>query len=80
MAGREPGDDFYVRAHFNYDQPEHGEAKFQHGDVFHVTDTLYGGVVGSWQARKVGPNHQETQRCVIPNKTRCAKMFYWDLM
>ena len=70
MSGREPGDDFYIRVHFNYERPEHGEMKFSHGDVFHVTDTLNGGVVGSWQARKVGPNHQNTSRGIIPNKNR----------
>ncbi len=64
------GDNFYVRAHFNYEQTEHGETSFRHGDVFHVTDTLYGGVVGSWQAFRVGRNNNDTKKGIIPNQNR----------
>ncbi len=45
---------FDFRAHFNYEQPEKGETAFRKSDVFHVVDTLHNGVVGSWQAYKMG--------------------------
>ncbi len=64
------GDDFYVRAHFNYEHTEHGEMSFRNGDVFHVMDTLCGGVVGSWSAIRVGRNNTQTQRGTIPNQNR----------
>ena len=64
------GDNFYVKVHFNYDHTEHGETSFKNGEVFHVTDTLYGGVVGSWQAYKVGRNNNDTKKGIIPNKNR----------
>ena len=60
------------RTHFNYEHTEHGEMSFRHGDVFVVVDTLYGGVVGSWQAVRKGRNNQETQRGIIPNRNRCV--------
>ena len=48
------GDSFYIRAHFNYDQNDKGEMNFKKSDVFHVVDTLHNGVVGSWQAFRMG--------------------------
>ena len=48
------GDSFYIRAHFNYDHNDKGEMTFKKSDVFHVVDTLHNGVVGSWQAFRMG--------------------------
>ena len=48
------GDSFYIKAHFNYDQTDKGEMSFKKSDVFHVVDTLHNGVVGSWQAFRMG--------------------------
>ena len=48
------GDSFYIKAHFNYDQTEKGEMSFKKSNVFHVVDTLHNGVVGSWQAFRMG--------------------------
>ena len=48
------GDSFYIKAHFTYDQTEKGEMSFKKCDVFHVVDTLHNGVVGSWQAFRMG--------------------------
>ena len=61
-----------IRTHFTYEQTEHAEMAFRSGDVFHVVDTLYGGVVGSWQAHRVSlRTHQESnQRGIIPNRSR----------
>ncbi|KAH7728368.1 PDZ domain protein [Aphelenchoides avenae] len=47
------GDNFYVRAHFAYQKRAKSELSFSQGDIFHVTDTLYGGTVGYWQVTKV---------------------------
>lgn len=48
------GDSFYVKTHFNYEQPAGGHMSFRRGEVFHVVDTLHKGVVGAWQAYRVG--------------------------
>jgi len=59
------------RTHFNYEFAEHGEMSFKHGDVFLVLDTLYGGVVGSWQARRIVRSFQQDgKKGVIPNLSR----------
>ena len=73
MAAGGPGDSFFIRTHFNYDQTEHNEMSFHHGDVFHVIDTLYDGVVGSWQAIRIGRHNKETQKGIIPNQNRYSK-------
>lgn len=44
----------FDRTHFNYEQPASGHMAFRKGEVFHVVDTLYKGVVGAWQAFRVG--------------------------
>ena len=51
-----------------------GEMSFVRGDVFHVTNTLHNGVVGAWQAARVGRGNTETQRGIIPNKTRAEQI------
>jgi hypothetical protein len=51
------GDSFYIKAHFTYDQTEKGEMSFKKCDVFHVVDTLHNGVVGSWQAFRMGKSY-----------------------
>ena len=43
---------------------------FSNGAIFRVTDTLCGGVVGSWRAILLGRNNSETIHGVIPNKER----------
>jgi len=44
---------------------------FKRGDVFLVTDTLYGGVVGSWQAtRIVRTSPHDAKKGIIPNLSR----------
>ena len=47
-------ENFFFRAHFNYENPEKSEMSFTKSDVFHVVDTLHNGVVGSWQAFRMG--------------------------
>jgi len=68
------GDSFYVKTHFNHDQTTSGQMSFRKGEVFHVVDTLYKGVVGSWQAFRVGPNGQDLQQGVIPNSAAAEEL------
>ncbi|XP_059472548.1 tight junction protein ZO-1 isoform X4 [Neocloeon triangulifer] len=74
VVANQRGDSFHIKAHFNYDQPNKGEMCFRKGDVFHVTDTLYNGVVGSWQVYRIGRNNQEVQKGIIPNKARADEL------
>ena len=61
------GDDLYLRAHFTHDSPEEKEMSFRNGTVFHVHDTLYGGVVGAYQVTRL----DNTQlKGIIPNLAR----------
>ncbi|XP_046452173.1 tight junction protein ZO-1-like isoform X4 [Daphnia pulex] len=68
------GDSFYVKTHFNYEQPASGHMAFRKGEVFHVVDTLYKGVVGAWQAFRVGPNGQDLQQGVVPNSAGAEEL------
>lgn len=68
------GDSFYIRTHFNYEQTEKGELSFRTGDIFHIKDTLHNGVVGSWEAARVGRNNEETQVGIIPNQSRADQL------
>ncbi|XP_052785873.1 tight junction protein ZO-1-like isoform X7 [Mya arenaria] len=74
MSSHEAGDSFYIRTHFNYEQLEPGELSFVQGDIFHIKDTLFRGVVGSWLAVRMGRNNQETQKGIIPNKNRAEQL------
>uniref|UniRef100_T1J864 ZU5 domain-containing protein n=1 Tax=Strigamia maritima TaxID=126957 RepID=T1J864_STRMM len=74
IVASQAGDSFYVRTHFNYDNVNKSELSFRIGDVFHVVDTLYNGVVGSWQVYRIGRNNQQTQKGIIPNKNRAEEL------
>lgn len=74
VAANQRGDSFHIKTHFHYDTPSKGETAFKAGDVFRVVDTLYNGVVGSWQVLKIGRGGQETLRGVIPNKARAEEL------
>lgn len=56
IVASQKGDSFYIKTHFHYDNPAKGEMAFRSGDIFHVIDTLYNGVVGCWQVFKIGKN------------------------
>ena len=56
IVSLQKGDSFYIKAHFNHPNPEKTEMPFNKSDVFHVVDTLHNGVVGSWQAFRMGKN------------------------
>ncbi|VDO00234.1 unnamed protein product [Rodentolepis nana] len=81
-----PGDDFYVRASFNY-KPCIMEANshrsidssipisalpISSGDIFHVTDSLLGGSFTSWLARKVSPGVSDLGS--IPSYEKAAQL------
>ena len=52
---------------------------FKCGDVFLVVDTLYGGVVGSWQAmRIVRSSPQNAKKGVIPNLSRYVSVDFHE--
>ncbi|CAB3410918.1 unnamed protein product [Caenorhabditis bovis] len=66
------GDNFYIRAHFSKEKKSSPlELSVNEGDIFHVTDTLFGGTVGLWQAARVysaAENKGEPVKGVIPNQ------------
>ncbi|KAG5898442.1 hypothetical protein JTB14_036524 [Gonioctena quinquepunctata] len=74
IVASQKGDSFYIKTHFHYDNPAKGEMSFRSGDIFHVIDTLYNGVVGCWQVFRIGRNNQEVQKGIIPNKARAEEL------
>nr|CAH7718510.1 unnamed protein product [Callosobruchus chinensis] len=74
IVASQKGDSFYIKTHFHYDSPAKGEMSFRSGDIFHVIDTLYNGVVGCWQVFRIGRNNQEVQKGIIPNKSRAEEL------
>ncbi|XP_027205989.2 zonula occludens-like protein polychaetoid isoform X2 [Dermatophagoides pteronyssinus] len=74
IVAKQQGDSFHIRVHFNYDSEGKGELSFHDGDVFHVVDTLFNGVVGSWFVYRLGRNNQEIQKGSIPNKSRADEL------
>lgn len=66
------GDSFYIRTHFEYEKESPYGLSFNKGEVFRVVDTLYNGKLGSWLAIRIGKNHKEVERGIIPNKNRYA--------
>ncbi|XP_028258285.1 tight junction protein ZO-1 isoform X7 [Parambassis ranga] len=68
------GDSFYIRTHFEYIKESPYGLSFNKGEVFRVVDTLYNGKLGSWLAIRIGKNHQEVERGIIPNKNRAEQL------
>lgn len=66
--------DISCRTHFEYQAKDMGELSFTIGDIFHIKDTLFRGVVGSWLAMRIGRNNQETQKGFIPNRNRWVRV------
>ncbi|EDV21352.1 uncharacterized protein TRIADDRAFT_60291 [Trichoplax adhaerens] len=65
-----PGDSFYIRCNFDYDGIALNELTFKKGEIFHVRDTMYNGVIGSWQAQRVDCRGVEKDYGIIPNQAR----------
>ncbi|KAG7517472.1 tight junction protein ZO-1-like isoform X7 [Solea senegalensis] len=68
------GDSFYIRTHFEYEKESPYGLSFNKGEVFRVVDTLYNGKLGSWLAIRIGKNHHEVERGIIPNKNRAEQL------
>ncbi|CAJ0567311.1 unnamed protein product, partial [Mesorhabditis spiculigera] len=72
------GDNFFIRAHFSKDKKGSPlELAVNEGDIFHVTDTLFGGTVGLWQAARVysaSTAKGEPIKGVIPNQITAEGM------
>uniref|UniRef100_A0A8C4NF25 Tight junction protein 1a n=2 Tax=Eptatretus burgeri TaxID=7764 RepID=A0A8C4NF25_EPTBU len=68
------GDSFYVRTHFLYEKETPYGLSFVRGEIFRVVDTLYNGKLGSWLAIRIGRNHQEVERGIIPNRSRAEQL------
>ncbi|EGT32441.1 CBN-ZOO-1 protein [Caenorhabditis brenneri] len=74
------GDNFYIRSHFareKRDKASQFEMSINEGDIFHVTDTLFGGTVGLWQAARVyssSENKGEPVKGVIPNQATAEQI------
>ncbi|XP_060709879.1 tight junction protein ZO-1 isoform X1 [Hemiscyllium ocellatum] len=68
------GDSFYIRTHFDYEKESPYGLSFNRGEVFRVVDTLYNGKLGSWLAIRIGKNHKEVERGIIPNRNRAEQM------
>uniref|UniRef100_A0A4W5LI46 Tight junction protein 1b n=1 Tax=Hucho hucho TaxID=62062 RepID=A0A4W5LI46_9TELE len=60
--------------HFEYEKESPYGLSFNKGEVFRVVDTLYNGKLGSWLAIRIGKNHQEVERGIIPNKNRAEQL------
>jgi tight junction protein 1 len=76
---KQNGDSFYIKTHFNYEQPRKNECSFKRGEIFHVTDTLHNGTVGSWQVYRVSRSGQDAEKGVIPNKTHAEEFALRDV-
>lgn len=75
------GDSFYIRTHFSHQKTSNPlELSFHNGDIFLVTDTLFGGTVGLWQATRVYSSMEsstataEPLKGVIPNYEGAEKL------
>uniref|UniRef100_A0A0N5BJU7 Tight junction protein ZO-1 n=1 Tax=Strongyloides papillosus TaxID=174720 RepID=A0A0N5BJU7_STREA len=66
------GDSFYIRTHFEHSKRnDKNELTFDNGDIFHVSDTLYGGNIGSWQVSRIYSANEDDKNKervgIIPN-------------
>ncbi|XP_070178926.1 tight junction protein ZO-1-like isoform X3 [Littorina saxatilis] len=75
MASHEAGDSFYIRTHLSYQPtPESNDHAFKAGDIFHIKDTLFRGVGGSWLAIRVGSSGEEVKKGTIPNSKKAESL------
>lgn len=59
-----------TRCNFDYDGLSLNELSFKKGEIFHIRDTMYNGVIGSWQAQRVDCRGIEKDHGIIPNQAR----------
>lgn len=61
----------FLRTNFDHlDKANQNELTFQKAEIFNVRDTMYQGLIGYWQAQRVGKNGTMLERGVLPNKSR----------
>ncbi|XP_057316695.1 tight junction protein ZO-1-like isoform X2 [Hydractinia symbiolongicarpus] len=69
------GDNFFIRVNFDHaDKSSSNELMFRKGEIFNVRDTMYQGLIGYWQAQKVGRSGQMLERGILPNKSRAEQL------
>ena len=74
IVSLQKGDSFYIKAHFNHENPEkNDEMTFNKSDVFHVVDTLHNGVVGSWQAFRMGKKLKKETMILVISESQGSK-------
>uniref|UniRef100_T2MDH6 Tight junction protein ZO-1 n=1 Tax=Hydra vulgaris TaxID=6087 RepID=T2MDH6_HYDVU len=72
---KELGDNFFIRVNFDHaEKANTNELTFRKGEIFNVRDTMYQGLIGYWQAQRVGKNAQMLERGVLPNKSRAEQL------
>nr|XP_060641012.1 tight junction protein ZO-3 isoform X1 [Anolis sagrei ordinatus] len=74
MVKSNVGDSFYIRTHFDFEKDTPSGLSFTRGEVFHVTDTMYRGKVGSWLAVRMGKEFQRLDKGIIPNQSRAEQI------
>ncbi|XP_076324782.1 tight junction protein ZO-1-like isoform X4 [Tachypleus tridentatus] len=74
IVATQRGDSFNIRTHFCLESHESGEISFTIGEIFHIVDTLYKGIVGSWLGYRLDHNNHEVQKGVIPNSSKAEKL------
>eukprot|EP00794_Sanderia_malayensis_P016596 gene16596-18285_t len=69
------GDNFFVRANFDHhEKASQNELIFKKGEVFNIMDTMYQGLIGAWQAKRVGKNGKLLDQGILPNKSRAEQL------
>lgn len=56
------------------DKANQNELVFQKAEIFNVRDTMYQGLIGYWQAQRVGKSGTMLERGVLPNKSRAEQL------
>ena len=61
----------FYSTYFSYNSSNNEDLSIVINDIFHVTDTLYNGQVGSWVATRLNSSSLD-KKCtgVIPNQSR----------
>ncbi|XP_069123796.1 disks large homolog 5-like isoform X1 [Argopecten irradians] len=71
----QPGDLFYMRAHFDRPAENEGELSFYKDNVLMVENTMYGGVAGCWFGWLVDDDCNKIKSGTIPSKERLEDDF-----
>ncbi|XP_060084116.1 disks large homolog 5-like [Ylistrum balloti] len=75
LIREQPGDLFYMRAHFDRPAENEGELSFYKDNVLMVENTMHGGVAGSWFGWLVDDDCNKIKSGTIPSKERLEDDF-----